>query len=77
MDNPFIYLIIHLVCAFLTVGIIVADFQGNFPAIAQESYRSNLSFGVLLGLVGGPFALVVAFFFSGFMEHGWYIRRKK
>ena len=68
--------IFWIVCGFMTVGIIVADFQGRFPLIAKKNYREHLGFGVCIGL-SGPIGVVVSGLMSGFCEHGWYIRYKE
>jgi hypothetical protein len=64
-----------IVCGVLSAGIDVAYFQQKFPSLA--SYRKDLGFALLMGLIFGPIALMVSFFTSGFCEHGWYLRYRE
>ena len=69
--------IFWIVCGFMTVGIIVADFQGRFPLIAKKRLPgTSRLWCVCIGL-SGPIGLVVSGLMSGFCEHGWYIRYKE
>ena len=63
-----------LFCGVIAAGIFFADVQGGFPSIAKEYYREDLGLSVGVGLIAGPFALVVALFMSGFCQHGWRLR---
>lgn len=63
-----------VVCAVLTQGLFVAHFQGFYPDLGE--FRRDFSSGLLLGLMGGPVSLFVAFFLSGFAERGFQWRRK-
>jgi len=63
-----VYFLAWLVCYVLTVGMLLADLQGEFPSLACERYRKDLGFSVLISLA--PPTLVVAPFLTGFAEHG-------
>lgn len=60
-----------LICAVLATGISFADLQGRFTTIAAAEKRRDLGLSVLLGLGGGPVALLVTFCHSGFCKFGW------
>ena len=62
-----------LVCGIGGAGIFIAYFQRKFPLIAMESYKQDLTGGIIWGLLG-PVGLVLGFFLSGFMKHGWGLR---
>jgi len=61
-------------CGTISAGFDFADNQGRWPSLAKEGRRKDLGDAFLMGLAGGPFALVVVFFSSGFGEHGWRLR---
>lgn len=65
-----------VLCAVLTQGIMVAEFQARFPNLAVEDFRRDLGRGLAFGLMGGPISLLVAFLTSGFAERGFQWRRK-
>jgi hypothetical protein len=71
MDTVWILLGIHLVGAFISYGVIFADFINDWDG----QYRKDRAFAFTLSLVGGWFALLVHLFsaprfngkrFSGF-----------
>ena len=64
------YIIFHIMCGVLQAGINFAYFQGKYPTLAEEGYRSDLGFAYGLGLLFGPLALLVSVFMSGFAQYG-------
>lgn len=60
-----------LLCSLYYAGTTLAFFQGEFPSLAGRFYRQDLATSIGIGLAGGPIAATVAFFCSGFNEHGW------
>lgn len=59
-----------LVCATIAASIALGHFQNKYHRTAKEAYRSDLSFAWFSGLLFGPVALVLSFFFSGFCQYG-------
>lgn len=72
-----ILIVVWLVCSVYSTGTMVAYFQESSPTIAVKNYRQDLGFCVCMALLFGPIAAVISTFFSGFLEHGWYIRRRR
>ncbi|MCG7851678.1 MAG: hypothetical protein MIO92_04075, partial [Methanosarcinaceae archaeon] len=68
------YIVLHLLCGFLSVGIWMADVQERYPKIKDE-YRFDLGISTLYGVLFGPITLVVFYALSGFAEHGCSLRR--
>lgn len=60
--------ILWLLCGILSAGIDIAYFAAAYPTLKQ--YRKDLGEALLCGLIFGPLALFVSFFYSGFCEHG-------
>lgn len=72
--SPIIFIIFYLVCGFLAAGMLCAYVQGECGL--PGDYRSNLGFSLLFGFVFGPLCLIVAFFMTGFAEHGISLRKR-
>ncbi len=70
MNYFILYLIFHLGCAVLTAGISFAYSQREWPLIAKKQYREDLALSWGISLFGGPVALLVALFMTGFVKHG-------
>jgi len=66
-----LYLIFHLSCAVLSAGMVFAYVQKEWSSLAKEEYRQDLSKSWGISLIGGPISLAVAFFMTGFVEHGF------
>lgn len=58
----------------LSAGFTYAYFQGEFPKQAHASRRQDLGAALLMGILCGPMALIVAYCLSGFGKHGWRLR---
>ena len=56
--------------AALSYGIMFAYFQRKWPTLADEDYRSDMGGTAGFSLLGGPIALLVSIFFSGFCQYG-------
>lgn len=65
-----------LIGAAFSYAISFAYFQRSFSLLSQQNLRRDAGSALLFGLVFGPFGMVLAFFLSGFAEHGlkWRIR---
>lgn len=61
-------------CGIASAGFDFAYFQGKYPTIAKESRLEDLGQALLLGIITGPVALVVAFCLGGFGKYGWRLR---
>lgn len=61
--------LVYIACGVMAYGITFADMQGRYQSIKVESYRTDMSFAVFVGL-WGPLGLVVSLFLSGFAEYG-------
>jgi hypothetical protein len=59
-----------LVCACISSGFTFAHFYGRFEFLRDE-WRSQLVFAVFIGLLGGPWSLVISLALSGFGRYGW------
>lgn len=60
-----------LVCGIVAAGIGNAYFSTKYPTCEG---RQELAWNLGYGLLGGPMALLAAFFQSGFVERGWSLR---
>jgi hypothetical protein len=69
-------LIIWLACGIVAAGWLLPFFLHAYspPHHAKEDYREVLGASLGLGLIGGPMALFVAFFITGFGQYGWWRR---
>jgi len=59
------YLIFHLFCAVLTVGMLIEHHLGEYGELS----RQDVGFFWLMGLIGGPLWLFITIFMTGFCEH--------
>jgi len=55
---------------FIGAGLFYAYFQGEYPDISDP--REDAGLGLFMGLLLGPFWLIVSIFMSGFARHGWW-----
>ena len=62
-----LYLIIHLGCAFLSYGLMLAYFQRQYPLVAKKAWRVDMISMGAMSLFGGPIALVVGHIFLFFV----------
>ena len=62
-----------IVCGLVAAGWSNADFRHRYPEFHD---RAAVGSELLWGLAGGPIAVVVAFFVTGFAEHGWNLKGK-
>jgi len=65
-----IFIAVWLACGVIAAGIWVAYFRGKFPKL-DDDYRESLAQALLWGFFGGPVALLLGFFLSGFLMYGW------
>ena len=65
--NTKVLIVFWLICSFLCYGITFGNFYGEF---GNFNYREHMGFSMLLGIVTGPFGLIVVFFITGFCQHG-------
>jgi hypothetical protein len=66
-----VIVLVWLLCAFLTTGITVAESHRLYGQFWNYTYyRQSLGFGMGIGLVGGPIALLTATFGTGFAVDG-------
>ena len=63
-----------LMCALGAAGMLFAHVQDSWPSLASSGRRADLGFALGVGLLGGPIALLVSIFATGFCEHGWRMR---
>ena len=63
-------------CGLAAAGGSVAYFQGEYPRVAEASYREDLFTGLTAGLIGGPISLIITAVLSGGFKHGWSLRRR-
>ncbi len=68
------YIIFHVICGFVAVGISVAYFRKEYPLL--DEYRKDLGHAIIFGIFG-PVGLFVSFVLSGFARHGWTLREIK
>jgi purine-cytosine permease-like protein len=74
MTWPVIYILGALISFFLAAGWTFADFQREFPSIADERARSDAGFSVVIGLLTAafwPLCLPVLCLITGLATHGW------
>lgn len=64
------FVILWLCCGFFAACILYAHMQDSFPESAEDDRRTDSGMALLLGLLCGPTALLVAIFVSGFCEYG-------
>lgn len=73
-----IFLLIgYLVCSFLCYGMLFASAQGMFPQIAEDQYREDLGWSLLMGLTAGmlgPVGVLVVLLITGFAKHGFKVK---
>lgn len=62
--------LVWLLCSILSTSITLGYFQEEYKEIAKSTYRTDLGTAWFMGLAYGPFALVLSFFLSGFIQHG-------
>lgn len=65
-----LFVVAWLACAILSAGWWFAYDQKGFP-FSEMDRRTDAGFALLMGLVGGPVAVFVAFLMTGFAAHGW------
>lgn len=59
-------------CGIVAAGISAAYFQRKFlPELAEDFYAEDLGASLLIGILGGPVSVVVAFLLFGFGKYGW------
>jgi uncharacterized membrane protein YedE/YeeE len=63
-----------LACGVYAAGAEFAYFQGRFPMLAKEDYRTDLGTAFLIGLLFGPIGAVCATFYTGFLHYGWRLK---
>jgi hypothetical protein len=66
------FILFWILCGIGAAGILVASFDKD-----NDSFRQELGSGLLMGVLFGPVALVVCFFWSGFCQYGWRLWPKK
>lgn len=64
------YIVFHLLCGIAQATIMITYFQRKYPRLAKRDWRFDLANGWLCGLVTGPVGLVLAIFWSGFLQYG-------
>lgn len=62
-----VYIGIWLVCGLVAAGFICAYAQEEF----KSNRRDDVAKSLMLGLIGGPIALILSLFMTGFWRHGW------
>ena len=72
---------ILIVCVWLLFGVLGAGwcfayFQGNWPSIADESWREDMGMAILFSTLG-PVSALLWFLLSGFGKYGWRLWTKK
>lgn len=63
-------------CGIISAGIYYADFQREYPTIANRCRESDTNNAFLFAF-GGPCSLVVGLVGSNFMRHGWLLPGRK
>lgn len=66
-------LAVWMTAGYIAAGFLNADLRGSFPRNYREPAwaRSGCAYATGIGLVGGPVALAVSPFMTGFYQHGW------
>lgn len=65
------------ICSTLSYGMMFAEFQSigsDLPGFTAARRRKDMAAAMLPSIFAGPVALVFAFFFTGFAEHGFKFR---
>ena len=71
-------LLLWIVCGILVVGILMAhDYNFSIRIGLKFNYRETLGHAILFSLVFAPLMLIIAFFGTGFAEHGLMYRNPK
>jgi len=72
-----IYLVVLLVSSFICYGWYFAYFQKEYPLIAKNYYKANISdsiiFGLMYGLFG-PLGILITLLDTKCAKHGWKFR---
>lgn len=70
----FVYALIWMASACLIAGWNYAQAQRSVPSLADRDRREDAGlawfFGIAMGMTG-PLGVLVAWFLTGFAEHGW------
>jgi hypothetical protein len=64
-------LLFWLACGLFATGALNAAERAQFPPRTSNGARESLGCALLIGLMGGPIAVLVAFFCTGFLASGW------
>lgn len=62
-------LVLYLLASFLTYGISLGFWQGEFQSMAKEDCRGDAGVSMLLS-IPSPITLPMIYLLSGFAEHG-------
>lgn len=69
MTTGILFVVGWLACGVAAAGMTYAHGRAEYPHVTSR--RELLGVALGFGLLGGPVALVVSVFMTGFCEHGW------
>lgn len=64
-----LWIILWIICGIIGAGFANPRFLSKYDT--YQSARENLGVSLLIGLFGGPIALLILFFITGFGAYGW------